>query len=132
MEKYGYLLCACMGMVLLNCDAPYQPYSGVRGGYVDQEISGNLFSVSFYGNGYTTVEAAQKYAKKRAQEVCLKRGSDEYQVIDLKERLTSYVLNSEIGCYVKKGKQFCEDFGSQVQKPIVTIDFTCRENKFHI
>ena len=132
MGKHGYLLCACMGVLLLRCDAPYQPYGLIRGGYVDQEISGNLFSVSFHGNGYTTVGVAKKYAKKRAQEVCLKRGFKEYRVIDFKERLTSYVLNSEIGCYMKKGKQLCEDFGFQVQKPTVTIEFFCKEGKFHI
>ena len=130
MGKYRYLLWIFMGFMLLHCDAPYQPYASFRGGYVDQELSRNLFSVSFYGNAYTTLGVAKKYAKKRAEEVCVQKGSAKYKLVDSKERLASYVLNSEITCFTMKGKHLCKDHGYYIQKPIVTIDFICMESKF--
>mgnify|MGYP003330531290 CR=1 FL=1 len=73
---------------------------------------------------------AKKYAKKRAEEVCVQKGSAKYKLIDSKERLASYVLNSEITCFTMKGKHLCKDHGYYIQKPIVTIDFICMESKF--
>ena len=127
MRRLLYTVCFCFafGLLLLNCDAPYQPYSSILGGYIDDKLSGDNYSVSFHGNGYTSVEVAHNHAKKRAKEVCEKKGFKDYQLLSLKKKIASYVIGSDIGCYVKNSKQICEDFGSRVKKPTVTIDFKC-------
>lgn len=50
------------------CATSYQPM-GDTGGYEQTQLDSNTFAIRFHGNGFTSLEAVDKYAKLRASEI---------------------------------------------------------------
>jgi hypothetical protein len=64
---------------------PYQPAtagSQIRGGYSDQQIEANRFSVTFAGNSYTSRETVERYLLYRAAQLTVERGFDHFILVD--------------------------------------------------
>jgi len=52
------------------------------GGYTDARIQKDVFLVSFLGNGYTSMQTAQRFALLRCAEICLQNGFKFFVIID--------------------------------------------------
>ncbi len=72
--------------LLSGCSTPYQRL-GLLGGYEDGHIKDNIYYVNVQVNGVTSQETAAQYLHRRAKEVCLENGYQEYKVYG--ERNTS-------------------------------------------
>ena len=69
---------------------PYQPYQttnwhsipdsdgNILGGYTEQHIKGNRYSVTFKGNGVTDRPTVTRYVHQRAEELCKQNGYKSY------------------------------------------------------
>ena len=109
-----------------NCTAEYQSYSLIGGGYENIEHNPNKFSVTYYGNGYLSLQKADEYANRRALELCKEKGYSNFTVSNLNKRMIPYISGSEIACvYDSKGNYNCQDLGSEIQKPVVNVTFSC-------
>lgn len=67
-------------MVLCSCSTPYQA-KGFRGGFTEQKLSSDMFSVSFSGNGYTGAATVQNYLLKRCAELTMLNGYTHFILI---------------------------------------------------
>jgi hypothetical protein len=66
--------------LLTGCAAtPYQPM-GFTGGYEDTHIKDNIYYVSFQANANTSHTTAAQYFNRRAKEVCLENGYQDYRL----------------------------------------------------
>lgn len=65
------------------CATTYGPYGHetVYGGYMDEEVGKNKFTVSFYGNNFTGLGTTRSFAFKRVREFCEERGRSDYNII---------------------------------------------------
>ena len=68
---------------LAACSATPTPYQslGDNGGYSDQRIESDRFSVTFQGNSATPRDVVEEYALFRAAEVTLENGYDHFKVV---------------------------------------------------
>lgn len=74
------LLAGLLG--LTACGPPgYQPI-GFTGGYTDEHIRGDVYMVEFSGNDYLSWPKANKYAHRRAKELCVENGYSDYKVLN--------------------------------------------------
>lgn len=112
-------LSACGWMVRDDAPTPYQSFresmwhsmpdgdGNIYGGYKDEHITGNRYSVTFKGNGVTDRSTVTRYAHRRAKEVCVENGYRDYRMMK----------NGELhdAVYPNVG----------VTMPIVTLNFVC-------
>ena len=75
------VLVALVGALALGACAtatPYQPagYNGERGGYAEQRLEANRFSVSFSGNSVTSRDQVEMSLLLRSAELTVENGYD--------------------------------------------------------
>ena len=66
---------------------PYQPYRpemtrGIHGGYSEQRLAPDRFTVRFHGNDYTSRDRVEGYLLYRAAELTLQNGYDSFRIVD--------------------------------------------------
>ena len=66
---------------------PYQPYRpevsrGVHGGYSEQRVAPDRFTVKFHGNELTSRDRVEGYLLYRAAELTVQNGYDWFRIID--------------------------------------------------
>ena len=91
--------CATLGLTACETATPYQPLGlhggAASGGYSDQQIEANRWSVSFAGNDATPRQRVEHYLLYRAAELTLQQGYDWFTTIDRNtERKTDYYGDS--------------------------------------
>ena len=71
-------------LILSGCVSPYKRLAGISlfGGFKDEELSSGIYRVSFYGNGYTSLDRARLCVMYRCAELTLEKGCDYYQELD--------------------------------------------------
>lgn len=74
---------AVMVAALAACSVSPTPYQveGKNGGYSEQRIEANRYSVKFVGNRATPRDTVEEYALYRAAEVTLETGHDYFKVV---------------------------------------------------
>lgn len=101
--KRVMMTAAVAGLLALGaCETatPYQPL-GTRGthasgGYSDQQIEPNRWSVTFSGNSLTSRQTVERYLLYRAADLTLQNGYDWFTTVDRNtERKTDYVGYSD-------------------------------------
>ena len=80
---------ACVRLLLIvlawcfcGCATPYRPLQGGKG-YSESQIATNEFSVSFQGNGQTSLEQDYDFVLLRAAEVTLEHSFSNFAVMDV-------------------------------------------------
>jgi hypothetical protein len=74
---------ACALLAGCVSPTPYQAaVSGSRLGYVDKQIDGDIFRVSFVGNGRTPIKRVQAFTLYRCAELAQEKGYDGFKVVD--------------------------------------------------
>ena len=85
--------------VLCSCSTPYQR-RGLMGGYSETQLSANVFSVSFAGNGNTSKKKVMDFALLRAAELMAQNGypyfiiQDNFTDTDTSIHTTPTMVNS--------------------------------------
>jgi hypothetical protein len=74
------LLAIIIAAIVSGCATAYQPI-GYAGGFYHQKVSENAYIIGFSGNGFTSNERANDFAKLRAAEIGKKLGFSHF-VID--------------------------------------------------
>jgi hypothetical protein len=77
--RYGASLLVA---VVAGCATPYRPLQAGTG-FTDSQVSADQFRVSFKGNGYTTWEQANDFARLRAAQVALDHGFNFFAITDV-------------------------------------------------
>lgn len=70
---------AC-GFLLAGCASDYSPESLV-GGFSESKIGGDVWYVSYSGNGYTSEETVQTYWLYHCAELTLAKGYDGFEIV---------------------------------------------------
>ncbi|MCH2393784.1 MULTISPECIES: YgdI/YgdR family lipoprotein [Oceanibaculum] len=74
---------------------PYKPRLDSSTGFSEQQIEGNRFRVTFYGNDVTPRETVENYLLYRAAELTLQRDGDHFVLVEKDiERITDYHGNA--------------------------------------
>ncbi|MGI9451356.1 MAG: CC0125/CC1285 family lipoprotein [Geminicoccaceae bacterium] len=96
------ILAAAMLAVLTACTVSPTPYQveGENGGYSEQQIEEDRYSVKFVGNSATPRDTVEEYALFRAAEVTLENGHDYFKVVS---REIEPVVKSSSGVYPRVG-----------------------------
>lgn len=68
-------------LILQGCATSYQK-NGFTGGYSETQLDGNIFNVSFRGNGYTGREKVTDFTLLRSAELTLEHGFQYFAIID--------------------------------------------------
>ena len=97
--KRVMMTAAVAGLLALGaCETatPYQPLGAhgthASGGYSDQQIEPNRWSVTFSGNSLTSRQTVERYLLYRAADLTLQNGYDWFTTVDRNtERKTDYV-----------------------------------------
>lgn len=77
--KFIIILVTCF---LGGCATEYQDSSGAfTGGYSVKNLEGNIYRVSFYGNGYTSKETVQTYWLYKCTEVAIDEEFDGFEIL---------------------------------------------------
>lgn len=67
---------------LAGCATPYQDSSGAfTGGWDVKHLEGDIYRVSFYGNGYTSSETVQTYWLYKCSELAIEKGFDGFEIL---------------------------------------------------
>ncbi len=76
-------LALAASLYLAGCSVAPTPYQalGENGGYSEQQIENNRYSVKFTGNQSTPRDTVESYALYRAAEVTLENGHDYFKVV---------------------------------------------------
>jgi hypothetical protein len=89
---------ASAALALAGCETatPYQPLGApgthASGGYSDQQIEANRWTVSFSGNDLTSRQTVERYLLYRAAELTQQQGYDWFTTVDRNtERKSDYV-----------------------------------------
>lgn len=98
MKRFLLAAAAVSALALAGCETatPYQPLNApgthASGGYSDQQIEPNRWTVSFSGNDLTSRQTVERYLLYRAAELTLAQGYDWFTAVDRNtERKTDYV-----------------------------------------
>ena len=68
--------------LLGGCATVYQNSSGsITGGHGAKNLEGDIYRVSFYGNGYTTTETVQTYWLYKCAEVAIENGFEAFEIL---------------------------------------------------
>lgn len=88
MWRYLFLI-----ILVISCASKertkYQPYSKKEGGYRDKVLEENLRVVNFSANSYTKKSMAERFAKFRAIETCMKEGAKVTHFLDTLDKTES-------------------------------------------
>ena len=96
------MLAAALLTVLAACTVSPTPYQveGENGGYSEQQIEEDRYSVKFVGNSATPRDTVEEYALFRAAEVTLEHGHDYFKVVS---KEIEPVVESSSGVYPRVG-----------------------------
>lgn len=73
---------ASIAATLVACSStPYQPQS-FRGGFSESQLDKNVFRVTFQGNAYTSIEAAQEMTLLRCAELTQRNGFTHFAIAE--------------------------------------------------
>ena len=95
-------------LFLISCSAitPYGPY-GMKGGYRDKQLGEGRYRVEVHGNGHTSLDVVEGYARRRARELCpagfkedtYKRGCKEkVKALTLSNDCNAWIVTIEVSC----------------------------------
>jgi hypothetical protein len=71
-----------VGLIFIyGCNTGYEK-DGLFGGYSDMRIQGNIYRVSFRGNGFTNFQRASDLALLRCADLTLEQGGKYFSVVD--------------------------------------------------
>ena len=76
-----------------SCSTRYQP-DGFTGGYEELQLSENMFSVSFRGNGYTRKQKAIDFCLLRCAEISKINGYRYFTIVDQRNDTTNHTITS--------------------------------------
>jgi len=76
-----------------GCATPYARQSLI-GGYSETQLSENIFTVTFRGNGYTTRERASDFTLLRCAEIAINNGYNYFIIIDIEKYTTDMALTT--------------------------------------
>jgi hypothetical protein len=82
------LLTACTA-IRKDEATPYQPNTGLQGGYMDTHVEGDVYWVQFTGNLNTKTSTVRAYFYRRAKELCIQNGYRDYELLGPPLSLTS-------------------------------------------
>lgn len=82
--------------MLAGCATAYQR-SGFSGGFSERHLEGDIWRVSFGGNGYTTRETVQTYWLYRCAQVALDHGYDGFQILSQIRLIDLEQLKGSVG-----------------------------------
>ena len=98
MKRIALFAAAAAALALAGCETatPYQPLGtgGAfhSGGYTDQQLEANRWTVTFSGNSLTSRQTVERYLLYRAAELTVQQGYDWFTTVDRDtERKTDYV-----------------------------------------
>lgn len=98
MKRLALFAAAAAAIALAGCEhaTPYQPLGtgGAfhSGGYTDQQLEANRWTVTFSGNSLTSRQTVERYLLYRAAELTVQQGDDWFTTVDRNtERKTDYV-----------------------------------------
>ena len=80
-------------LILTGCATPYQRV-GLSGGYSDTRLQENVFTVSFRGNGYTSVERSSDFALLRCAELTIENGFKFFAIADSSQDQKTILYNT--------------------------------------
>lgn len=80
MKKLLWCGVATVALILAGCATDYQS-SSVTGGYSDKQIEGDIYRVSFNGNGFATGETVQTYWLYRCASLALEKGYQGFEIL---------------------------------------------------
>ncbi len=66
--------------LISGCATTYQSM-GITGGFDEKNLEGNIWRITFSGNGYATRETVQTYWLYRCSEVALDNGFDGFEIL---------------------------------------------------
>ena len=69
-----------LAILLSGCATSYQTM-GISGGFEESNIEGDVWRITFGGNGYATRETVQTYWLYRCSEVALANGFDGFEIL---------------------------------------------------
>jgi hypothetical protein len=77
------IIAVCFALVLAACAVPYREGGGVIFGlgYTQKQLSGDIWRVSFKGNGLTSRETVQTYWLYRSAELTVQKGYDGFEIV---------------------------------------------------
>jgi len=81
-----------------GCATPYARQSLI-GGYSETQLSENIFTVTFRGNGYTTRERASDFTLLRCAEIAINNGYNYFIIIDIEKYTTDMALTTPTTSY---------------------------------
>lgn len=120
-------------VIISGCSTKYQP-SGYTGGYSETRLGENIFTVSFDGNGYTSMNQAADYTLLRSSELALKNHYKYFIIVDTEKYVSeeksssSYTANGTIsGSYYTANIQ--EHKGMTFRKPSSKNTIICFNEK---
>jgi tetratricopeptide (TPR) repeat protein len=73
------LLMLVIAVGISSCSTGYAP-SGMTGGYDDNYLGNDCYSIYVSGNGYTHFDTIKNYFYRRAKDICLDKGYNDYNV----------------------------------------------------
>jgi hypothetical protein len=78
---------------------PYQPNTGLQGGYSDAHVEGAVYWVQYTGNLNSDAATVQAYFYRRAKELCVQNGYRDFELLGPPLSLTSEnTYESNIQC----------------------------------
>ncbi len=99
MKKTLLVLCLTVGAVYgSGCATPYARQSLI-GGYSETQLSENIFTVTFWGNGYTTRERASDFTLLRCAEIAMNNGYNYFIIIDIEKYTSDMALTTPTTSY---------------------------------
>ena len=109
--------------LLTGCATPYQRM-GFTGGYEDTHIKDNVYFVNVQTNALTSPATATQYFHRRAKELCLENGYQDYKWYGEKD--TSGAFSSYVGTY---GSGIATGTSSTSRKPGIAGYVECLGKK---
>ena len=104
-KQWRLLALTCAPLLLAACGTSYQP-EGFTGGYSDTQLSDNVFSVTFNGNGYTDPHKAGDFRMLRAADLTLSHGFRYFVVEDSANSSTTTFIGSYGGGSIGGGELY--------------------------
>jgi hypothetical protein len=80
MKRLRVYLAVLATAILSACASAYAP-EGITGGFHETQINGSDWRVTYFGNGYTSVETVQTYWLYRAASLTLEHGYDGFAIL---------------------------------------------------
>jgi len=90
----GFSIATIIGFGFTGCATKYQS-QGFTGGYEETQLSKNVFTVSFKGNGYTSSTRAKDFTLLRSAEVTLENGFKFFSIISADSSMSYMTTSSQ-------------------------------------